>query len=63
LGALVIAAMSVSMKLACTATTRVLWWCSSRRMPLVKDHSAASETPVEVAGYHPDVAVAGGCGR
>ena len=42
---LVSADMSVSMKLACTPTTRVPWWCSSRRTPLVSDHSAALEAP------------------
>jgi hypothetical protein len=45
LGASVSAAMSVSMKLACTATTRVPWCASSIRMPLVSDQAAAFDAP------------------
>ena len=40
-GALASAAISVSMKPACTATTRVPWWWSSILTALVSDHSAS----------------------
>jgi hypothetical protein len=39
------AATSVSMKPACTATSRLPWWWSSMRIPFVKDHACALEAP------------------
>ena len=45
LGTSMPAAMSVSMKEACTATTSVPWRASSVRIPLVRDSSAAFDAP------------------
>jgi hypothetical protein len=49
LGASISAAMSVSMKLACTVTTSVPWSCSSTRIPLVKDQAAAFDAPEDAS--------------
>jgi hypothetical protein len=50
LGAPTIAAMSVSMTLACTGIARVPWWCNSMRMPLVS-HAGPTRGGEEQIGH------------